>query len=73
VDVFVETPRDERVPEITGMCAAAGFQATFRTAGLHHAVRNADPATGFEQHGFLNLRPAGPGSGRSGRAASSTR
>ncbi|WP_306987926.1 hypothetical protein [Amycolatopsis thermophila] len=25
------------------------------TAGLHHAVRNTDPSTGFEQHGFLNL------------------
>ncbi|GAA5052418.1 hypothetical protein [Nocardia callitridis] len=25
------------------------------TAGLHHAVRNTDPHTGFEQHGFLNL------------------
>jgi hypothetical protein len=25
------------------------------TAGLHHAVRNTDPETGFEQHGFLNL------------------
>lgn len=25
------------------------------TAGLHHAVRNTDPTTGFEQHGFLNL------------------
>lgn len=25
------------------------------TAGLHHAVRNTDPGTGFEQHGFLNL------------------
>ena len=25
------------------------------TAGLHHAIRNTDPTTGFEQHGFLNM------------------
>lgn len=25
------------------------------TAGLHHAIRNTDPETGFEQHGFLNI------------------
>ncbi len=25
------------------------------TAGLHHAVRNTAPDTGFEQHGFLNV------------------
>lgn len=25
------------------------------TAGLHHALRNTDPTTGFEQHGFCNL------------------
>lgn len=28
------------------------------TAGLHHALRNTDPTTQFEQHGFLNLLAA---------------
>ncbi|UJW30508.1 hypothetical protein L3Q67_35725 [Saccharothrix sp. AJ9571] len=32
--------------------AGVPFKAT---AGLHHAVRNTDPETGFEQHGFLNV------------------
>jgi hypothetical protein len=34
------------------VAAGLKFKAT---AGLHHAVRNTDPRTGFEQHGFLNL------------------
>ena len=37
---------------VAAVTAGVPFKAT---AGLHHAVRNTDPATGFEQHGFLNL------------------
>ncbi|MGW6333430.1 hypothetical protein [Nocardia rhamnosiphila] len=36
----------------SAVAAGTPFKAT---AGLHHAVRNTDPTTGFEQHGFLNL------------------
>lgn len=34
----------------------AGRRIPFKcTAGLHHAVRHTDAATGFEHHGFLNV------------------
>ncbi|MFF0409003.1 hypothetical protein ACFYUY_01030 [Kitasatospora sp. NPDC004745] len=38
---------------LTG-CARRGLPYKC-TAGLHHAVRHTDPATGFEHHGFLNV------------------
>ncbi|MFJ8113891.1 hypothetical protein [Streptomyces sp. NPDC096132] len=37
---------------LSAVRAGVPFKAT---AGLHHALRNTDPETGFEQHGFLNL------------------
>ncbi|MDN5743639.1 MAG: hypothetical protein L0H31_00795 [Nocardioidaceae bacterium] len=43
----------ELAAAITGAVrAGVAFKAT---AGLHHAVRNTDTVTGFEQHGFLNV------------------
>jgi len=36
-------------------CAAGQGLPVKCTAGLHHAVRHRDPATGFEHHGFLNI------------------
>jgi hypothetical protein len=37
------------------IAAEVPFKAT---AGLHHALRNTDPETGLEQHGFVNLLAA---------------
>jgi hypothetical protein len=41
------------------LMAVAGRRIPFKcTAGLHHAVRSTDQATGLEQHGFLNVMVA---------------
>ncbi|QCX29084.1 hypothetical protein FC770_10730 [Nocardioides jishulii] len=50
-------PDERELAEAVRLLVEAGvpFKAT---AGLHHALRNTDPATGFEQHGFLNLLAA---------------
>ena len=47
-------PTEEQVADFIVGCLdrEIGFKCT---AGLHHAVRNTDPDTGFEQHGFLNI------------------
>jgi hypothetical protein len=38
------------------ICACRDRQLPFKlTAGLHHALRNTDPETGFVHHGFLNV------------------
>ncbi|GIH21135.1 hypothetical protein Raf01_93070 [Rugosimonospora africana] len=38
------------------ICACRDRGLRFKlTAGLHHAVRNTDPGTGFVHHGFLNV------------------
>ena len=50
-------PDERELAAAVVACVSAGV-AFKATAGLHHAVRNTDPATGFEQHGFLNVLAA---------------
>jgi hypothetical protein len=47
-------PDEDELAAAVHACVTAGV-AFKATAGLHHAVRNTDRTTGFEQHGFLNL------------------
>jgi len=47
-------PDESELAASVAALVAAGLRFK-ATAGLHHAVRNTDPQTGFEQHGFLNL------------------
>lgn len=47
-------PSIDEVADFIGVVTSGGvsFKAT---AGLHNAVRNTDPETGFTHHGFLNM------------------
>ena len=47
-------PTTARLAATISLCVA--WDVPFKaTAGLHHAVRYLDPATGFTHHGFLNI------------------
>ena len=50
-------PDERELAAAVVLTARAGLPVK-ATAGLHHAIRNTDPQTGFEQHGFLNLLTA---------------
>ncbi|MFJ1702916.1 hypothetical protein [Kitasatospora sp. NPDC088346] len=47
-------PTEAELAAFLAGCAARALPYKC-TAGLHHAVRHTDPATGFEHHGFLNV------------------
>lgn len=50
-------PSDRELADF--VAAATRADRPFKlTAGLHHAVRHTDPATGFEHHGYLNVLAA---------------
>ena len=62
VDAGLHPGEHELAEAVSGLVSAGvPFKAT---AGLHHALRNTDAATGFEQHGFLNLIAATAAAGR---------
>ncbi len=44
--------------EVAAVLSALLHHRLKLTAGLHRAVRNTQPGTGFEQHGFLNIMVA---------------
>lgn len=50
-------PDEQELAEAIAALVARGV-AFKATAGLHHALRNTDLETGFEQHGFLNVLAA---------------
>ncbi|QMU73861.1 hypothetical protein GXP74_16390 [Streptacidiphilus sp. P02-A3a] len=50
-------PSAAELAALVGGCAARALPFKC-TAGLHHAVRHTDPATGFTHHGFLNILAA---------------
>jgi hypothetical protein len=47
-------PSSEELAETLWACVTRAV-ALKCTAGLHHAVRHTEAATGFEHHGFLNV------------------
>src|SRR5262249_6602363 len=47
-------PTEAELAGVVAGCVERGLPFKC-TAGLHHAVRHRDRATGFEQHGFVNL------------------
>ncbi len=50
-------PTPSELAALVHACSDRGV-AFKATAGLHHAVRHEDPATGFRHHGFVNLAVA---------------
>jgi hypothetical protein len=56
--VRAELYPDEAELAAAVVCLTAAGVPFKATAGLHHALRNTDPRTKFEQHGFLNLLAA---------------